>query len=922
MIQGRAVPDPVGFTLTNGTFGQYEFTMAQYEGLFAFAPSSGSVTEVNPVPVTVSFTPAALRLSTGIHSPYLGVRSSLADNSPLVIPVAIAVRPPNDQFDDRLALTGRSGTTTGNNVTGTTEPGEAAHAPDRGPFKSIWWTWTAPDNGRVGFSAVGNSFDTAVALYTGTALSNLRRVASEGGWGATAFAEVTSGTTYQIAVDTMDANFGSDVVLSWELRGPRIVVEPSALHQWVAEGMDATAQSFLIGNTGPGEVHYTNSSADSWVVPAPATGTTTNTWDQIQAQYQTAALPRGEHNTTITVSDPNAENSPQTVAVTMTVTSSGNPPDNDMFANRRRIEGMDGTTEALTMEATAEPDEPSHWQAGPYHSVWYTWTPPAGGPMVIDTQQSSFQSVLAVYTGDTLDTLRPVAEDDPTSTRTANCVTFTAQVGTTYQIAIDGNGADQSGRAVLRWAQVRVIPMVDDVFTSGVVQPPGGPTGWSWFGFQNYMAWTDYPNLANAYHGNVTPMSNRYRVAGLVANQSEWLPYSLVGPDKFVRAKYFIHAGGQADPGSSNQIPNLRLRLANRFAVNSMLEVFHHMPEEADPQQIDMSHELRPSTVPTTPSIYRVDMDPVDVPYLASNASFEGIMRGMEAYAIYPEDQGYIAMTESWLGVYAARFIPATRAPTKAYATTATGAGDLAAVYPDTELQLYNIILSGAAGDFGVKDHTPGAIPTYEETSGGITFDTRAVPINRVGVASRDINPDRGTGDYGARVRVEAGKQYTVRWHLTSTQQTMRQSQIRLRSRAVKFAWSQRYEIGGAWATGGSATVPNANNSIAQQSLPGIGCQNPDRNTPVERGGWYTMLVNTPMDVDIRPEFAAGTPLETRMPGITAQAGPGANVFSRRDLLFGLDLVDTLSAGVGRSLEQGNVTLDRIEVRVYDLIPD
>ena len=39
---------------------------------------------------------------------------------------------------------------------------------------------------------------------------------------------------------------------------------------------------------------------------------------------------------------------------------------------------------------------------------------------------------------------------------------------------------------------------------------------------------------------------------------------------------------------------------------------------------------------------------------------------------------------------------------------------------------------------------------------------------------------------------------------------------------------------------------------------------------------------------------------------------------SSPDLLLGMDLVDTLSAGAGRFLEQGNVTVNRIEVRAFD----
>ena len=923
-VQGR-VPAAQQLAVTNLGMGILFFNVSVSDPtILSVTPTSGSALTSETVPITVTYLPGVANLINGIYSYTITVSSPLAENSPQVIPVTLTVRPPNDDFADRTPITGKNDFATGWNGTATKEPGEPSHAPPpfSGPFKSIWWTWTAPGDGRVKFSTMGSSFDTAIAIYTGTALNNLTQLASDGGPGATAITEVTEGTAYQIAVDTVDKNFTGDVVLSWLLTGPTIVVNPSELHQWVTQGMNASAQGFQIGNSGPGRVHYTNSGADPWVVPTPTTGITRNTWHQIWAQYPTASLLPGVHNSTITVSDPNAENNPQTLAVTMTVVPPGNPPDNDMFANRRRIEGLDGTTEALTMEATAEPYEPTHWQTGPYHSVWYTWTPPSNSRMTIDTQQSSFQSVLAVYTGNTLKTLRPVTVDDPTSTRTITRYTFTAQAGTTYQIAVDGYSAAQYGRAILRWSQVKVIPMVDDVYTSGVVQPPGSPTGWSWFGFQNEMAWTDYSDSSQAYRGNVIPLPDRYRVAGLLANQSEWLPYSVVGSDMYVRAKYFIHAGGQTNPTNLNQIPNLRLRLANRFAVNSMLEVFHHMPEEASPEQIAMNHELRPSTIPTAPSVYRVDMDPVDVPYLASNASFEGMMRGMEAYAIFPEDQGYIAMTESWLGVYPSRFVPSTQSPAKTYATSASGAGDLAVIYPNTDLQLYNIILSGQPGDFGTKDFTPGTIPTYRETSAGITMDSRAVPTNRIGVATREINPDQGAGDYPTRVRVEDGKQYIVRWHLTSTQESNRQSQIRLRSRAVKFAWSQKYEVGGAWGTGASATIPNANNSIAQQSLPGIGCENPDKNTPSEQGGWYTMLVNSPLNTDIRPEFPTGTPISTRMPVLWAQPGQGNDAFSRRDLLVGLDLIDTLSAGAGAYLERGNVTLDRIEVRIYSAVPD
>ena len=137
---------------------------------------------------------------------------------------------------------------------------------------------------------------------------------------------------------------------------------------------------------------------------------------------------------------------------------------------------------------------------------------------------------------------------------------------------------------------------------------------------------------------------------------------------------------------------------------------------------------------------------------------------------------------------------------------------------------------------------------------------------------------------------------------------------MRLRARSVRFQWTQKLELGGAWATNGAE-----NHAIASQSLPGIGCQNPDK-IGSEAGGWYTVLFHTPMSPDIRAD-TTGT-LEQRMPLLSAEPGPGANAPSRRDLKVGMDLLDTLSFGPNAPLEEGNFTLDRIEVRAYDLVED
>ena len=101
-----------------------------------------------------------------------------------------AAQPVNDNFANATVLTGTFGTVTEDNSTATTEPGEPKHA---GVLKnaSIWFQWKAPANGEVTMDTLGSAvsttffgqttttyLDTVLAVYTGTALTNLSVVAA------------------------------------------------------------------------------------------------------------------------------------------------------------------------------------------------------------------------------------------------------------------------------------------------------------------------------------------------------------------------------------------------------------------------------------------------------------------------------------------------------------------------------------------------------------------------------------------------------------------------------------------------------------------------------------------------------------------------------------------------------------------------
>lgn len=126
------------------------------------------------------------------------------DGSMVVVAPYVAP-PPNDHFAARTAIPDFPSTIRGYNTAATREAGEPLHAGNRGG-RSVWWTWTAPHNGRVTFSTVGSDFDTILAVYQGHTLSSLTLVAANddaqnhlrGSW--ITFPAI-AGTTYQIAVD-------------------------------------------------------------------------------------------------------------------------------------------------------------------------------------------------------------------------------------------------------------------------------------------------------------------------------------------------------------------------------------------------------------------------------------------------------------------------------------------------------------------------------------------------------------------------------------------------------------------------------------------------------------------------------------------------------------------------------------------------
>src|SRR5438128_2690857 len=141
--------------------------------------------------------------------------------STIVLPAATAfgaphrnlpTPPPNDNFANAVVVTGEAGSVAGTNVGATMEPGEPQHYPSGG--RSVWYSWTPPATGLATWRVVGD-FDAIYAVYTGSAVNALTRVAGADYIEHQASFGVLGGTTYHIAVDGYGT--AGNFTLSWSM---------------------------------------------------------------------------------------------------------------------------------------------------------------------------------------------------------------------------------------------------------------------------------------------------------------------------------------------------------------------------------------------------------------------------------------------------------------------------------------------------------------------------------------------------------------------------------------------------------------------------------------------------------------------------------------------------------------------------------
>ena len=401
--------------------------------------------------------------------------------------------PSNDNFASARTLSNNTGTTTGTNVEATFQfdDEELDHAGD-GAGQSVWFRWTAPNDGLYSFNTQGSDFDTVLAVYTGTSLVTLIEEASAHGeiaFGnpARVYFTAVAGTTYRIALDGWfaDTNFEGLYRLSW------LKVPPPANDNFAngivlsgrsgsvnASNREGTKEANEDGDPSGASIWYRFSAPESgflrlldgestsvFPVFTVYTGADLNSLTEVVTENLDGRYvvdPGTVYHIMVEGDLPGEEGD---IEFDFTFT-----PANDIFENAKNLSGTSGTIQDDNGGATLELGEPPHAGGNGGYSLWFRWTAPASGQVRFSAETipgPGYTDALAVYTGSVIATLTPVESG------LSSPLVFNAVVGTEYKIAVDTDSANSPGAFKLSWLQI--APPSNDNLANALIL--GGNSG-------------------------------------------------------------------------------------------------------------------------------------------------------------------------------------------------------------------------------------------------------------------------------------------------------------------------------------------------------------------------------------------------------------------------------------------------------------
>jgi hypothetical protein len=368
-----------------------------------------------------------------------------------------------DQFADAPLFRESAALFRSSNRGATREVGEPLHAGKHGG-KSVWFAWMSEQEGIVTFRTRGSHVDTLLAAYVGGKVDQLIEIASDedsaGFLNSEISFNVARNTPYMIAIDGYNGSEG-DLLIEW-------FFEPTAekLPVIIQQPVDQVAKlggdvSFMVQTEPPNlSVRWFFNGQE--IPGVDGSVLTLRSVRPEQAGLYYAAIMDGRRATIsrmvslqFSMVGPNNDVLPFFSRdkfgdiVVRPQQFAGLAPASAMFpamamAGPPPVHGYAGTHLFSTFGAIKEEGEPDHCGIPGGASYWFSYVPPASGQLFLNTDGSSYDTVLAVYTatGTAYSNLVEQACDNNSGTNgLTSSLNFAAAGGVTYYMAVDGVGA-------------------------------------------------------------------------------------------------------------------------------------------------------------------------------------------------------------------------------------------------------------------------------------------------------------------------------------------------------------------------------------------------------------------------------------------------------------------------------------------------
>jgi hypothetical protein len=273
-------------------------------------------------------------------------------------------------------------------------------------------------------------------------------------------AELGEGRTFQYVA------LAGDTVLSegsWNLDSADNVAEFSVTAA-EEEPKETLPGAIILGTENPliGQVLIATAAADCEEIQNPAWWEYTlvrkhNGADMVDAVSYGAAgklIPHFSGAYTVVAKNTCASTDQPIVASLPIEVLAGSAPTNDDFSAARALEGVKGSLSLNTGGTTIEGGEPDHGCYGPYGSAWFSFTAVSAGSLRLDSAGTTFDNMLAVYSGSSLVGLKQIGFGDDESGENAVAI-VAVEAGQRVSIASDGCGyygaTGQQGVLSLSW---------------------------------------------------------------------------------------------------------------------------------------------------------------------------------------------------------------------------------------------------------------------------------------------------------------------------------------------------------------------------------------------------------------------------------------------------------------------------------------